>query len=476
MFWWWAWLIVFIVAIYTMGIIHSRKIKTAEEYVMADFSLGFFPVCGSIIATSAGAAAIIGSSGKGYQIGIAWGVCLSPANIYSIILVLILGATIRKMRLHTLPELFMRRFGKSTGLFPSLITGFLYMVPTFAMQLVGLAAVFEAIFSVPMTYGLLLSFVICTGFTLLGGLPSVAWTDAVQSVIILIGLIVLAVVATTKLGGFSGVEKAAPGLLLDSFTTKLDTQTLLKWTTIFGPFYLIWQTTWQRIAAAKTTKIAVSGVTVGNIILILISFLAAYIGVLGKGILPGELPPDKVYGALMKEVIHPGLGGLFMVALMAALLTGATSFLLSGATNVSQDIIKNFLKPDISQEGLLKYSRISVAVMAFLGLLISFGVQDIINIYTYALSFSAVTMVAPMLAAMFWKRATKAGAMAGVFGGFLTALVWRVVLDNPNGVHEILPGLGVSFAMVIIVSLLTGHSKDEDVTAYFSFYKDKPTV
>src|SRR5690625_2850617 len=137
MFWYIGWLVVFLVAITGVGIFYSTKIKTADDYVMADFSLGFFPICGSIIATALGSAAIIGGAGRGFTLGNSWFTATIPYVITSIIFAIVLGATIRKLKLYTIPDLFVRRFGKSAGLIPALVIGVLFMAPTFGMQIVG---------------------------------------------------------------------------------------------------------------------------------------------------------------------------------------------------------------------------------------------------------------------------------------------------------------------------------------------------
>src|SRR5690625_6266486 len=89
-----------------------------------------------------------------------------------------------------------------------------------------------------------------------------------------------------------------------------------------------------------------------------------------------------------------------MVSLFAAVLTGATSFLLSGATNISKDIYHEWIAPNASDKQVLRASRLSVAGLAVLGLGVALFITDIIVIYTYALSLTAVTLVMPVMAAI----------------------------------------------------------------------------
>ncbi len=250
--WYLFWIGAFLIGIFSVSIYYSRKIKTADEYTMANFSLGFFPICGTIIATSLGSAAVIGSSGKGFEIGLGWFLTKLPVAFFSILLAVVLGSTIRKLKLYTLPDLFVRRFGKASGIIPSLIISILYMTPTFGMQIVGMGSVLTTVLDISVTTAMLAGFVISVIFTLMGGLPSVAWTDAVQSVLILAGLIFMFIFGLNYVGGPDVVMNNTSPDMFNLFS--MDTTELINYLIIFGPFYLVWQTSWQRISSAKTEK------------------------------------------------------------------------------------------------------------------------------------------------------------------------------------------------------------------------------
>ncbi|MFC3039880.1 sodium:solute symporter [Virgibacillus xinjiangensis] len=431
---------------------------------MANFSLGFFPISGSIIATSMGSAAVIGASGKGFEVGFSWFLTSLPTLIFSVLLAVVLGATIRKLKLYTIPDLFVRRFGKAAGLIPALIISILYMTPTFGMQIVGMGSILTNIVDISFISAMLIGFVICVVFTLMGGLPSVAWTDAIQSVLILAGLVLMFVMGLNYVGGWDVVVNNTPSEIL-SFSG-LGTTELINYLLIFGPFYLVWQTSWQRISAAKTEKTAVSAVSIGFILTSLVGIFALGIGIIARQAVPLDTHPDLVYTEFLTSVFPPAVGGFFMVSLFAAVLTGATSFLLSGAMNISKDIYQGWIAPQASSEKVLKVSRLSVGGMAIGGLLVALLITDIIAIYSYALSLSAITMVFPVLAAMFWKRATKTGMMASVVGSLAVAVVWSI-LGDPFGLHMIIPGLIVSLILLVTVSLFTEHDGEEQIAAYY---------
>lgn len=470
--WYIVWILAFLALLFAVSLRSSKTVKTADNYVMGDFSLGFFPICGSVIATVTGSAALIGAAGKGFTLGVSYLITSLAFVGFTIATVIVLGPTIRRLRLYTLPELFSRRFGRAAALIPALITGLLYMTPTFGMQLVGMAALLSSVTPIPTFWGVLLGFLVTLAFTMIGGLPSVAWTDAIQTVVILAGVVLALVVGIAALGGPAEVVAATPPQLLEF--DSIGGMELLNWFLIFGPFYIVWQTTWQRLTAARTPKIGYSAVTIGFIVSGLVSVVAVLIGIAALQRFPADTKPDLVYTSFISEIFPPWLGGLLMVSLVAALLTGATSFLLSGAINISKDIYQGWVNPGAGDQRILVVSRLSVGAMAVLGLVIALLIDDIIAIYELALTFTASTLVMPVLAAMFWRRATSTGVIVSMVAAAAAAVVWRLS-GTPFGLHEIAPGLLVSAITLVTVSLVSRHSANESVTAYALEGRETPT-
>ncbi len=468
--WYLVWIIAFLLLLFGVSVWSSKKVHTADDYVMADFSLGFFPICGSVIATVTGSAALIGGAGKGFQMGLSYFITVISFVAFTVVAMLVMGPAIRRLRLYTVPELFTRRFGKLSALLPAIIIGFLYMTPTFGMQLVGMGSILASITQVPFVWGIILGFLVTVAFTMIGGMPSVAWTDAIQTLVILAGVILTLVLGLIHVGGPAVVAESTPRHLL-TFGS-IGGKELFNWFLVFGPFYMVWQTTWQRLTAAKSQKVGISAIVIGFLISGVIGLLAIFIGIAAVQEFPAGTDPDLIYTSFITEIFPGSIGGLFMVSLLAALLTGATSFLLSGAINVSKDIYQGWFNPHADDQKILRVSRLSVGAMSVMGLGIAMWIKDIIAIYQVALSFTAAALVMPVLAAMFWERATKTGVIVSMLGALVVSLGWQAA-GQPFGIHEIGPGLATSAVLLVVVSLLTGHSEDETVTAYYHAFKGR---
>jgi len=469
--WYLVWIIGFLVLLFAVSVRSSQTVKTADDYAMGDFSLGFFPICGSIIATVTGSAALIGGAGKGFELGISYVITAISFSLFTIAMVLVLGPAIRRLRLYTVPELFTRRFGKLAALIPALIIGFLYMTPTFGMQLVGMGAILASITDLTIFWGLILGFLVTVAFTMIGGLPSVAWTDAIQTLVILAGVILTLVFGIAYVGGPTVMAQETPTHLL-TFGS-IGWLELFNWFLVFGPFYMVWQTTWQRLTAAKSQKVGISAVVIGFIVSSLIGLVAILIGITAVQHFPEGTAPDVIYTSFIADVFPGSVGGFLMVSLLAALLTGATSFLLSGALNISKDIYEGWINPAAEDAHILRVSRLSVGLMSVLGLGIALWITDIIAIYQVALAFTASALVMPVMAAMFWERATKTGVIVSMVGALAVTLIWQLA-GQPFGIHEIGPGLVTSAVLLIAVSLVTPHSDDETVTAYYHAFRAHP--
>lgn len=223
---------------------------------------------------------------------------------------------------YTLPDVFDERFGKPTGILPAILQAFIYAVPTLALQIVAMGFLFQTLFGIQLWVSLVVSWAIISGYTLLGGLPSVILTDSIQSIVLLVGIVLMGVATWGYAGGISEIVPAVP----ESHFTFLGADPL---DTIFfalsiGPFYLVWQSTWQRFYASRTEGIARWGGFTGFFFAgIVLSVVSTAIGLSARTFLKGEIEPDAVFYTVLQQVLPPFLGGILAMGLMAALIAAA---------------------------------------------------------------------------------------------------------------------------------------------------------
>jgi len=461
-----VYLCVYLAFMIGVGIYHALKIRSVDEYLIAGWNVGFWRIVGTIVATWCGAAAFIGFVGLGYTSGVNgiffWVV---PGVIFSLVIVVIFGRILHKLKMYTIPDAFALRFGKNTAFVPSLFQIFVYAIPTLAIQFIGMGTIFKTFFGFSMPSGIILGFALIFVYTLLGGMPSTILTDTIQAVILYVGILSLFFFGIYFAGGLGKVIEITPSHYWSPFG-KAGFGTFISLALTVGPFYMLWQCTWQRIYAAKDADTAVRAGTLGFILAGLATCFSFSIGIIARGYLPHDLRPDLVFTQAISTVFPAVIGGIIVVGLAAALMSGGDSFIMMGSASVARDIYQQYFKPDATKTQMLKISRWSVVVIALIGLVVALIGKGIIPVYIMVVKTAGAGTVFPFLALMFWRRATRKGILAGMIVGGVVTIVWHIA-GNP-WIMQAVPGYLSCLVALVLVSLLTSHAPDEQVkAAYF---------
>lgn len=471
MAWYLTYTIVYFAVMFAIGFYYFFKVKTSDDYLIASWNMGFWSITGTIISTCAGAAVFIGWVGMGYTVGVSGFMKFAlPSMIFSMILIWFFSGPLRRQRLYTLADLFSERFGSRVGLIPSIFSAFIYSVPTTALQIVGMSTLFATVFGVPYSWAILLSFALILGFTILGGLIATIVTDALQSVIVIAGIFILFFAAMRFAGGPAEIIANSDPAHLSLFGAGGASDVLIFALTV-GPFYLVWQSTWQRIFASRTERIAIAAGMTGFGIFAVIAMLPYLIGLSAVQFVPEGMQPDMLFSYLTVELLPPALGGIVLIGLLSALMTGADSFILQGSSNLAEDFYRRLINPQATEPQKMAAARISVVIISVLSLMVAYLMTDIISAYQWALRLSTTTLVIPFLAVMFWPRATARGCAAAMILAIIVTIAWPLM---GTGIDPVIPGVIVSLLALVIVSLMTEHSPGECPRAVY--WDDLPTA
>lgn len=464
MYWYLAYIVVYFAFMFAMGAYYYTRVKDSSSYLIASWDTGFWSIVGALISTCCGAAVFIGWVGMGFEVGISGYLKFAfPATLFMLALFIFFAKPLRRQYLYTIADLFGERFGGQAGLMPSILSALIYSVPTSALQMVGMSTVFQLAFGMDTATGITLSFGLMLAFTVLGGLPATLVTEAIQSIILFVGIVVLLIASLIYGGGIGQIMHRIPAAYLDPAGPSGVGDVLLFALSV-GPFYLIWQSMWQRIFAARTATTARNAGVTAMLLLFVITSIPYAIGIMAKTYVPADTDPDLVFSFVTTQLLPPAFGGIVLVGLLAALMTGATSFLLQGSSNLTQDIYRRLLNPAATEKSMMRVSRLTVVIIAVLALIIAYKVTDIITLYQWALRLSATMLVFPFLAVMFWRRATKTGALSSMVVAAFATLAWPY-LDS--GLDPAVAGFPVSLVSLVLVSLATNHSKNEQRRAVY---------
>jgi len=405
---------------------------------------------GTLLATWMGAGSVIAAAGLAYDRGLPalW----FNAGVWAALVILyLIAGRARRFGQYTVPDILEARFNKYARLLGTIVTIIAYTaIVSYQFRAGGM--VLELITGISIEKGIIITAVFVIGYTVLAGLISVAYTDVVNGVIMVIGLFVALPFMLSKAGGWEGVVANLP----ETHFSVLGEMTLLEALGYSLPAMLLLlgeSGMYQRFFSAKderTARRATVGWLIGTII---VEALIVFLAVIGSAIFK-EIAPETVILHSVKHALPVMIGCLCLSAIVAVIVSTADSFLLVPATNIMRDIYQRFINPNISQQKLVLYSRIVVVLLGLFAFVQVRFFERVLAMAIYAYTMYGVGITPAVMAAFFWKRATAAGGVCSIASGMVVTIVWEV-LKQPFGIPTVYPALGVSLVGLVFVSLLT---------------------
>src|SRR5438874_3278764 len=374
-------IVVYFLIVFGIGLYFSLKERTSADYFLASRNVGWFAIGASLFVSNISTEHFIGLSGSGATSGLAvghfeWLACL---------IVLLLGWVFvpfyLRSNVFTMPEFLERRFSRSCAVYLAGISILAYIFTKISVHLYAAAVVLERVVGWnPLTAALIL--VVMTGiYTIAGGLSAVIYTDLVQTIILIIGAVILTLIGLHQVGGFAGLRTALPPNYFHMIKPASDPE--FPWTGIFfgAPILGIWywstdQVIVERVLSAKDEGHAKAATIFAGFLKILPVFMLVLPGLIAVALYPdmfrmgpnGQvLNGDIAYPTLIINLLPTGLVGLMIAALLAALMGAMSSVFNSASTLVTLDFYKK-IKPDASERQLVTFGRIMTGVMVLLGL------------------------------------------------------------------------------------------------------------
>lgn len=467
----------------------TRKQQNTADYFLAGRNLGWFVVGASIFASNIGSEHVVGLAGAGAGGKI-------PMLIYELHawLVIVLGWVFlpfyMRSGVFTMPEFLERRFNASTRWFLSIFSLIAYVLTKVSVTVYAGGIVISSLLNIDFWFGAVITVVLTGAYTVLGGMRAVVYTEAMQTVVLVIGAGTLTFVGLQAVGGWSEVKAALPAGYLDMWRPASDPDfpwpSLVITSTIVGTWY--WCTDQyivQRVLAARNIQQGRRGTIFGGFLKLLPVFLFLIPGVIALALKnKGELQwdtPDQAFAALLMQKMPAGLRGLVAAGLLAALMSSLASIFNSCSTLFTVDIYKK-LNPDASEDKLVRVGRVATAIVVVLGIAwipIMANISGVLYEYLQSVqSYIAPPITAVFLLGIFHKRINSRGAMATLMMGLFVAFV-RLTLElnresfDPQSVFYLIGNVNFltfaawfflfSIVLCITVSLLTPAPQQERV-------------
>lgn len=451
---------IYLVVMVVVGVITSKKIKNSDDYYLAGRSFGPIVLMATVCATIIGGSGLMGRAGVAYSSGFKAIMTAIPYLLGMFIFSGIAGKISdigMKYNISSIPELFEMRFGKTAKLIISALIAFT-MMGTVASQITATGTIINMLGGeIGLSYeiGAVIACIVFMVYTATSGLFGVVYTDVLQFFMLLIFVYIL--IPTSSLihvGGFS------------NFTANLDSSLVKPYIdgNIVGDIvtYLVFTMAgaemWQRAFSAKDRKSAKKGMFLGTAVYGVTIILVFFMGIVAHQIVGDDIlaqygTTDAAVPALAIKVLPAGLTGLALAGMLSVMMSTADSYLLVSVQTCVRDIGKT-VKPEMHEKTEMKLSRIFSIILPIGALIIALYMQNAYNILMFSWSFYAAAAGIPAFAALYWKKATKSGIIAGMIGGFVVCVGWKL-LGQPFGLGAALPGTIACAVALICVSLIT---------------------
>ena len=421
-----------------LGVLASRRRLAPVDYFLASRGTTW-PVIGlSLLATNISSTALVGLTGGAYSTGLSVFDYEWSATLILVFFCLFLLPSIIRSRIFTMPEYLERRYDRRARLLFALLTLFLNVVVDSAGVLYSGSLVCQLLFP---AWPLWMIVAVLAGgagiYTIVGGLRSVIYTEAVQAVVLLASAALISVSAFQRAGGWHAVmtqvDPAALSLIRPIDDRGLPWPGLLLGVPLLGFYY--WctnQSIVQRMLSARDLNEARWGALFAGLLKLAVLFLIVLPGTCALLLFPHLPRADMVYPTLILHLLPVGFAGLVVAAFVAATIVSIASLLNSASTLITMDVVRHF-KPHLSDARTVWVGRVSTAAMLIVAVLWAPQLQRFHSLWQYlqaVLAYAVPPVVAVFGVGMFWRGANADGAAATLLLGSICGMALFVV----NGV------------------------------------------
>ena len=434
-----------------LGIFYSRKVSSSDDFILAGKSLGPVVLMGTLLATWVGSGTVTGGPNSiAYSFGLWPAIGYVVPSLIGILVLMLIAAKIRNYGKYTVSEILEIKYGPIARMMAAVIIILAY-VGIVSYQYKGIGFILHMATGVSVETGTIIGAVIIIFLATIGGLMSVAPTDAFSGFLILVGLLVALPIVISAGGGWEQIVSNVPA----ENTGVIGSLTFIQFLGYYVPvlFLLLGdQNMYQRISASKsnkTTKIGTTGWIIGMLIATPAVAMLAYAS---RAIFP-DIDPGMALIATT-AVVPTVVGGLLIAAVTAFIVTTGNSYLLSAATNVTYDIYGNFINKNATDKQKLVFTKLLIPVLGIIAFVLTTFFPTVLAMQMYSYTVYGAGITPALLAVFLWPRVTKAAGLSSMAAGVITTLAWEFS-GVPFGINSALISIPVAIIILVIVTFAT---------------------
>ena len=450
-----GWIDTVVFGIYLMGIISfglsvaRYKKETSRDYFLAGDRLPWYAIGASLLASNISTEHFIGMIGWAYTYGwvianFEWGAWYT----WSVALWFFLPFYLR-LKIYTMPEYLERRYSSASRYLLSATSIFTYTTALNGAVLYAGSKALYSFFGLDYWMGILILGAATGVYTVIGGLMSVVWVDTVQCLIFMVLGGMVTVLGLSHVGGLFKLMTYDPTKFHMFHLTHPQCPILAYYLCSFfvGAYYVSSnQFLMQRCLGARSHWDGRMGLLFSNFLKLLMPFIVVLPGIIAFQVLPQLKDPDTAYPELAKILLGPGLFGLMMAALSAAIMSTVSAAVNSAATLFTIDFYKELIRPNASEKELIRVGAFSAIVVSIIGIALGIffaekpyvnpltgkeGPYPVFELIMNLFFFIGAPLSIVFLAGIFWRKATPKAAVWTIVGGYFAGLFCQYVIFTP---------------------------------------------
>ncbi|MFJ8513316.1 sodium:solute symporter [Lysinibacillus xylanilyticus] len=450
-----------------IGIIGVKKAKSEKDFVLAGSRLGYYSHVGCLAAVIIGGAATMGSTTLGYNFGVSglWFVSMMGFGIAALGLFVV--NKIGGYEVFTISQLLGKRFGEGTQLISAIVTA-IYTLMVVVTQVIGMGNVIHVLLGWSLIPSMIIGGGIVLFYTILGGMWSITLTDIIQFIVMTIGVFfIMFPFSVNSVGGLTALFSSVPEAHLSL--------TNIGWDRIFQYFLLYFfglmvsQDIWQRVFTARNQKVAKRSAISAGLYSVLYGLVLSIVGMCALVLLPNLGDSQAAFTSLALEILPPGLLGLVLASVCSALMSNASGAIFASATLITNDIIKVYVKKDMTDKDIINTSRIVILGLGVLAIIFSVWIQNILVALDMAYAILSGAIFVPLIVGLYWKRVTSKAAFYSIIASslviFISFIIFGITSTLPI-IYGLITGLVVIVGFTLIIPENNIEVNKEDTSIY----------
>jgi SSS family solute:Na+ symporter len=394
-----------------LGILLSKSVSKLSDFYVADRKLGPGLLGATILAANIGAGSTIGAASLGYTIGLSGWWWVGSAGIGSVILAFTVGPKIfelaSKRGFLTVGDFLEYRYGLQVR---ALVSGLLWLgsLSILAGQLIAFARILQVVAGTEKFFGSVLGGCVVIAYFSASGLKGTVWINTFQLIIKGAGFLIALPIAMSAVGGWPGIEAS----ILSSEAhdpsfmslTGIGSQGILAYAVLLVPAFIVSPGLLQKVYGARSVRAVRLGVSINALVLLIFSFFPVVLGMIAAAAFPNLAHGDLALPVVITQLVPIWAGALLLAAIFSAELSSADAILFMLSTSLGKDLYQAFLRPDATDQTVLRLSRWASVLAGTLAVLLAITLPSVISALTIFYSLLSVALFVPLVAGLYFSQ------------------------------------------------------------------------